>query len=130
MRLPGTEVKHMSLRMKRLLHWSPRVLSIALAVSLSLFALDVFNEPQGFWLTGVALMIHLAPALLVVAMLIAAWRWEWAGALLFALAAALYTRDVLPTHPSWAAIVSGPLLLIAGLFLADWLVRMRVRVRP
>lgn len=115
--------------MKRLLYWSPRVLSIGLAAFLSLFALDVFNEPQGFWLTGLALMIHLAPALLVVAMLIAAWRWEWVGALLFALLAAVYTRDVLPKHPDWAAIVSAPLLLIAALFLTDWIVRIRVRAR-
>lgn len=62
-----------------LLYWSPRILSIAFAIFLSLFALDVFNEIHGFWQTVLAFLIHLIPAMIFVAALIVAWRWEWIG---------------------------------------------------
>jgi hypothetical protein len=35
---------------RRLLFWSPRVLCVAFAIFLSLFALDVFSEGLGVWI--------------------------------------------------------------------------------
>jgi len=110
----------MSLLSRRLLFWSPRVLCVAFAVFLGLFATDVFREHLGFPRTAIALLIHLIPAFVVLAVLLAAWRWEWVGAALFAAAAAVYAIDVLPRHPDWAATISLPLLAIAALFLAGW----------
>ena len=66
------------------LFWTPRVLCLLFAVFLSLFALDVFNEGYGFWKTILALFMHLVPTWIVLAVLAISWRWEWAGALLFA----------------------------------------------
>jgi hypothetical protein len=117
----------MSRNGKRLLFWLPRVLAILFAIFLSIFALDVFHEPQGFWRTALAFAIHLIPAATVLAMLAAAWRWEWMGTVVFALAAALYAQQVLPRHPDWAAILCTPLLTIAALFLADWFAGRRAR---
>ena len=111
----------------RLLYWSPRSLAIAFALFVSIFALDVFDEAHGFWPTTLALLIHLIPVALIVAVLAAAWRWEWVGAVLFSLLAALYAWQVLPRHMDWAAIMATPLLLIAALFLANWLERAKVR---
>ena len=105
----------------RLLFWSARVLSIALIGLLSLFALDVFQEYHGFGKVLVALAIHLIPTFLLLAISLVAWRREWLGALLFAAAGAGYAISVLPKHPSWAAIVSLPLLLIAALYFASWM---------
>ncbi len=105
---------------KRFFFWSPRILAILFALFLGIFALDVFHEAHGFWHIALAFAIHLIPATTVVLMLAAAWRWEWMGAVLFAVAAALYAHQVLPGHPDWAAIISIPLLTIAALFLADW----------
>jgi hypothetical protein len=114
---------------KRLLYWSPRVLTILFAIFLSLFALDVFNEGYGFWKTVLALAIHLVPTFIVLAVLLLAWRWEWIGAVLFAAAAALYTAQVRPRHFSWAVIsaIALPLLVIAALFLINWLKRQKLR---
>jgi hypothetical protein len=39
---------------KRLLLWTPRVVSITFIAFLSLFALDVFNEHLSFWNKGFA----------------------------------------------------------------------------
>lgn len=86
-------MKRISPIQKRLLYWSPRVLTILFVVFLSLFALDVFKEGYGFWKTVLALAIHPVPAFIVVAVLLLTWRWEWVGAVLFATAAALYTAQ-------------------------------------
>ena len=46
---------------KRLLFWMPRILCIAFAVFVSLFALDVFGEGYDFFETILAFVIHLIP---------------------------------------------------------------------
>jgi hypothetical protein len=109
-----------------LLYWSPRILTILFAVFLSLFALDVFNEAHGFWGIVGALLIHLIPAVAIVAVLVAAWRWEWIGAVLFSMAAAFYTWNVAPRHLDWAMTIGGPLLAIALLFLVNWIERAKL----
>ena len=103
---------------RRIVFWLPRVVGIAFALFVSLFALDVFSEQSGFWNTTLALMMHLIPSALVVAALVLAWRWEWIGAVLFAFLGVSYTltaRD----HPDWILLISGPLFLIALLFLMN-----------
>lgn len=67
------------------------------------------------------------PSLAIAAVLIAAWRREWIGTALLALAAGLYAVRVLPQHVDWALTISGPLLVIAGLFLMSWIVRSKLR---
>ncbi len=111
----------------RLLYWSPRVLGVAYAIFLSIFALDVYSETHGLLQTGLALMLHLIPTMVVLVILIVGWRWEWIGEVLFALAAAAYMWRVLPRHVDWAAGIAGPPLLITALFLVSWSERARVR---
>jgi len=72
-------------------------------------------------------LIHLLPTAVLAVVLAVAWRWEWVGAVLLAVAGALYAIKVLPQHPSWAASIALPLLVIAGLFLANWLKRSELR---
>ena len=59
--------------------WSARILGILMAVFISLFALDVFDEN----FTIVALLMHMIPTAIVVAMLLVAWRWPLIGGLLY-----------------------------------------------
>ncbi len=104
---------------------------MAFAVFISLFALDVFGEGYGFWQTALALAMHLIPTAVIVVVLVLAWRWEWIGAVLFAVFAALYFfLMALPRHhPEWALFISGPLLLVALLFLVNWLKRAELRAK-
>ncbi|MGC2635798.1 MAG: hypothetical protein WA294_01365 [Acidobacteriaceae bacterium] len=75
--------------------------------------------------------MDLIPALIMVAVLIVAWQWEWIGAGLFFLAALYYAWSwtVPPRHVHWAPIagISGPLLLMAILFLVSWIERSKMR---
>lgn len=104
------------------LFWTPRILCLAFAVFLSLFAFDVFERGRSFWETGLALAIHLIPTAVLLVVLALAWRRDWIGALVFAAAAILYGAGN-TKHPTWILIISGPLILIAVLFLANWLQR-------
>lgn len=116
---------------KRLLFWTPRVLCIAFALFISLFALDVFSEGYNFWKTVLALMIHLTPTVVIVAVLAVSWRWEWVGGILFILFGAFYIVEVWGRFP-WVTylVISGPLFLIGVLFLINWFYREELWARP
>lgn len=111
----------------RVLYWSPRMLGIAYALFLSIFALDVFQEVHGIRDLLVGLTVHLIPSFIIVGIVVIAWKWEWLGAVLFPLAVAGYTWWSLPAHLDWALMLGTPLLVIAGLFLANWIERAKVR---
>ena len=113
-----------------LLFWAPRVICIMFAIFLSLFALDVFKEGLGFWKTVLALLIHLIPVYIVGVVLAIAWRWEWVGALGFGGLALWYAWGVWRRHPDWVVTIAGPLLVIAVLFLVNWLKHDELRARP
>jgi hypothetical protein len=119
---------------KRLLFWTPRIICIAFAILLSMFALDVFGEGYGFWKTVLALLIHLVPVYMVLIVLAMAWRWEWVGAAGFAGLALWYTSMVWRhygwrCHPDWVVVIAGPLVLLAVLFLVNWLKHDELRAR-
>jgi hypothetical protein len=127
LRFPGSEVKRMSQISERLLFWLPRILSIAFVAFIAMFALDVFSESHGFLQTALALSIHLLPAAVLALVLIAAWRWDWVGALLFAVLGGIYAWKTLPAHPSWTFTISLPLFVLAALFLANWILSRHPR---
>jgi hypothetical protein len=98
------------------------------AVFVSLFALDVFGEGLGFWKTILALIIHLVPVYVIVIVLVLAWRWEWVGAVLFSALALFYVVWSWGRfHWSAYAAISGPLVLLATLFLFGWIRRKQLR---
>jgi hypothetical protein len=113
----------------QVLLWAPRVLGIAAALFLAMFALDVIGEPGTVIEKSVALLMHLIPAGLVAASVAIAWRSELAGAAAFAAVAAAYVLFFWGRFP-WVVYVAitGPLLLTCLLFVASWASRHRRRV--
>ncbi len=118
------------------LYWAPRALSIVFIAFLSLFALDVFGGPYGFWQTLLALFMHLIPSFVLILSLVLAWRWEWIGAVLYAAAGVLYVtwvvlRPALPPAVKllWCSTIAGPALVIAALFLLNWVKHAELRQR-
>ena len=98
--------------------WAPRVAGLALALFLSLFALDAFDgRPLAVALP--AFLIHLAPALLVCATVAVAWRFPLAGAAGFLAFAAGYAAMV-RGRLDWIAVISGPLAVVAVLYFLSW----------
>ena len=121
----------MNLITKRLLYWTPRLLGIAFAIFISVFALDVFGEHLPFGRMVLALFMHLVPTFLLVGFLVLAWRWPWIGALGFTGMGLLYawflTTRFARFHWDWLALIGGPAFLMGGLFLANWLWRRELR---
>ena len=111
-------------------YWAPRVLCILYAAFISVFAADVFGHGLPFWQTTLALLMHLLPTFLVLAVLALSWRREWIGGALFVALAALYVIWA-RNKPffGWAPVlfISGPLLLTGALFLLNWRARLRLR---
>jgi glucose-6-phosphate-specific signal transduction histidine kinase len=70
--------------------WAPRILTIAFALFISLFALDVFEEGKGLWRTLIDLLLHLIPMFVLIATLVLAWRRAWIGAVVSVALAALF----------------------------------------
>ena len=98
--------------------WAPRIGGILVALFLGLFALDAFDG-RSFAAALPAFAIHLVPSLLVLAVVAAAWKLEWIGAVAFLGLAVLYAVMV-HGRLDWIAVISGPLLIVAVLFLVSW----------
>lgn len=107
--------------MSPIVSWAPRLLALAFAGFLALFAADVFTSSLSLPQRGLALLMHLVPALLVLVTLALAWRREWVGVLVFPLLAALHF-GLGSGHLHWSAyaVIDGPLILIGALYLLSW----------
>jgi hypothetical protein len=126
----GEGDNRMKIVVKRILFWTPRLLCIAFAAFLTMFALDVFGQGYGFWGTLWAFIMHQIPVLVLLLILAIAWRWEWVGAVLFAAAGVFYLVMAWGEF-DWIAYASitGPLFLIAILFLINWIKKETIRDR-
>lgn len=94
--------------MNRFIYWSPRILSVLLIVFVSIFAFDVFEDPN--W--PIALIIHLIPSLVLIGATIVAWKNRRLGGYIFFL---------LGLFSLWfyhTLIIAGPVFVISALFLA------------
>lgn len=101
-----------------MLLWAPRIAGIAMALFLSLFALDAFDG-RPFFTALPGFLIHLIPAFLVLAAVALAWRFPLIGALAFAGLALTYAITA-RWRLGWIAVIGGPLMLVAVLLVLSW----------
>ncbi len=109
-------------RLSRIIHWAPRIAAILLIFFISLFSLDVFSmDAPPLELLG-GFLIHSIPSIGMLVLLAFAWKRPAVGFVAFLLAGALFAfffvRNV-DSLPNLLIFVF-PILLIAGLFYADW----------
>jgi hypothetical protein len=96
---------------RRWLLWAPRILAILVCLFLGVFALDASG------LSDFAL--HVAPTLLLLAVVAVSWRWEWVGGVVFTglgIAYAYVSRG----HASWVLCISLPLLAVGVWYGWNW----------
>jgi len=117
-----TAAGQINLRLARVIRWAPRLAAIGIIFFISLFSLDVL-EMQGTFLELLGgLLIHNLPSIAMLILLLVAWKRPAVGFVAFALAGVLFAfRFVrsLSALPNLLMFVL-PILLIAGLFYADW----------
>ncbi len=68
--------------MRKFWYWTPRVPAILFTAFISIFALDVFEDP----LWPIALLVHLIPSFILAFITYIAWKHEKVGGILFLLA--------------------------------------------
>lgn len=113
--------------LNRIFYWAPRIASLLFIAFLSIFAGDVFEQYDG-WEAILPLLIHLLPSLVLLLVVIAAWKYELVGALLFLIAAIGYVWMVgLDRDWSWYAAIDGPALTVSMLFFLGWWQKKRMR---
>ena len=105
----------------------PRLLAIAVALFLGMFALDAFGSGAPLPQAIADFAVHLIPAGIVLGIVVAAWRRPLVGAVSFFGLAALYAWTAPAGRLNWILAISGPLALVAAAFLAAWLRQRRAR---
>jgi hypothetical protein len=109
-------------RLTKILHWAARIATLMIIVFISLFSLDVFeSEGSPLELLG-GFIIHNIPSIVLIILLLFAWKRPvvgFVGFLLTAILAAIFFAGNGIELPNMIMFVL-PLLLIASLFYADW----------
>lgn len=112
---------------KKIIYWTPRILSIIFILFLALMSLDVFSPELSFWQTLGALLMHNIPVLVLLIVLLVSWKYEIVWGITFILAGLLYIVTVLLMRKpfewymlSWFIQISGVAFLIGILFLIGW----------
>lgn len=109
----------------KFVYWAPRMLSLLFVAFLMLMSLDVFENATGFWETALALFMHNIPALILLAIIAVAWRYEIVGAIGFFLGGIVYIGLVFRNpfewyYLAWVAQISGVAFLVGALYLVGW----------
>jgi hypothetical protein len=86
---------------------------------LSVFAFDAFGGGKTVIQALPDFAIHVAPMLVLLAVVGVSWRFEWVGGLVFTGIAASYAY-LARTHPSWILAIAVPLLIVGVLFFWSW----------
>ncbi|HEY9075110.1 MAG TPA: hypothetical protein VIO61_01110 [Anaerolineaceae bacterium] len=111
-----------SLRLATLIFRTPRIAGILIAIFIGLFSLDVFTGEAPIWQEIGGFIIHSIPSILMVVILVIAWRRPWVGFAAFLLVSILFLRFAFRETIDIGnlLILSFPLAAIALLFWADW----------
>ena len=101
----------------RLLYWSPRILGILAIAFMMLFSLDCFEEGNVLKDQLMCFLMHNIPSLIIIAILVVAWKWERIGGILFLAAALAGMLFFNAFNGNWGAmIIMAPFAITGVLF--------------
>ncbi|MCB0525461.1 MAG: hypothetical protein KDC86_13145 [Saprospiraceae bacterium] len=104
--------------MKDFMTWFPRILVMAFALFISVFALDAFSENNSIWESVTGFMIHLIPTMITLLLLMVAWNRRIFGGLLFVVWGLVFTIQFQTLRsPMLFLMFSIPLLFAGFLFI-------------
>lgn len=107
---------------KEIIIWTPRVICIAAAMFMFLFAFNVFNQHDEFNTAAFAFLSKLLPVFIIIFLLIISMRWALVGAIVFNLAGFSY---IIYNWGKFSFIsylgVTVPIFVVGVFFLFNWL---------
>ena len=103
---------------QKLLYWIPRVLTILAILFMGMMSFDVFsgNEPFGKQILG--FLVHNIPALILIIVLVVAWKYEIIGGVVFiviSIAMAIFFNSFTGNPVSLIVVI--PILITGILFI-------------
>jgi hypothetical protein len=111
------------------LHWIPRILCIFAILFISMFALDAFDPGLTIWQQLAGFAIHLIPSLILLILLVIAWKRELVGGIIFTLIGLgvtpfVYFHNYNLNHSAWISlgiimITTFPFVLVGILFIVS-----------
>ncbi len=117
-------------KFKKALYWAPRILSILFICFLALFSLDIFQPGVSASDIARGLFFHNIPSLILLILLVIAWKKEIVGAISYFCAGFFYVgflifgavNSGIPWYLvlSWGTLIAGPAFIIGILFLCNW----------
>jgi hypothetical protein len=109
-------------RLAKIIHWTPRIAALLIILFMGLFSLDVFGEGGTPLQVLGAFLMHNIPSIVMILLLIFAWKRPVVGFVAFLVVAVAFT--ILFVRSFYAVsnllLFVLPVLLIASLFYADW----------
>jgi hypothetical protein len=110
----------------KLLYWAPRILAIFAILFMMMFSIDCMENEAGEIL--LCFLMHNIPGLIIILVLIIAWKWELVGGFLFVVAffaGSIYFKGF---GRNWGAlIIMIPFLLTGILFMLHYFIYFRVK---
>jgi hypothetical protein len=106
----------------KILYWVPRILTILSILFMLMFSFDAFEGNESTVRKLIGFLIHSIPVLILVVILIIAWKWELVGgALLIAafIAGSVFFRSF--TGNPASLIVISPFLIAGALFILHYM---------
>jgi cytochrome bd-type quinol oxidase subunit 1 len=115
--------------------WLPRIVAILAILFISLFALDSFNTEltPGKQLLGFAM--HLIPSIILLIILIVAWKWEIIGGIIFILIGVglspyVFSKNFLMNNSVWMSVIviigiTIPFIVVGILFIISYFKRKK-----
>ena len=102
-------------------HLAATSLGVLYAVTLLIFAADVFNHEQNIAQTFYDLLLHLIPTAVVLFIVVVAYKRPLIGAIVFLVLGLMYIITGW-TSMHWTAhvLIAGPLLLLSALYITAW----------
>jgi hypothetical protein len=109
-------------RLAKIIHWTPRIAAILIILFMGLFSLDVFGTGASPLEVLGAFLMHNIPSIVMLVLLIFAWKRPVVGFVAFLVVAVAFTilfvRDFYAVSNLLLFVL--PILLISSLFYADW----------
>ncbi len=113
----------------RIFHWLPRIICILAILFVSLFAADAFAPGLTIWQQIGAFFMHLIPSFILLAFLIVAWKWEYAGGIIFliigiGLSPFVFMMNYNRNHSIWMSLgiilsITFPFVVVGILFIVS-----------
>lgn len=117
------------------LHWLPRVICMLGILFISKYAIDSMESYLTIWQQILTFLVHLIPSVLLLALLVIAWKWELGGGILFTVIGLSLTpiifkynynlNESIAMSMGIVTMFTIPLVIIGNLFIVSYIKRRR-----